>query len=366
MTDLIRPDLAHIPAYVAGKDRPDAIKLSSNEVSFGPLPSVQRAIDAAGRTANRYPDIAAWELREALGRQFGLAGDQVAVGAGSSSLCQQLVQVTCLSRGDEVIFPWRSFEAYPIFVAVVGATPRPIPLVEDTQAVDLEGIAAAVTDRTKLIFVCNPNNPSGTAFDAAAFEQFMARIPVDVLVALDEAYIEFAQVESGVGELEKYPNLVVLRTFSKAYGLAGLRLGYMLGPVEIVEAVNKVSIPFVVSSVAQAAGIASLESQAQVELKERVDAIVAERERVFERLSGAMAPAGGTPTSSASATAAPTSSASATAAPAVVASQANFLWLPGSHLTDLDGVVLRVFDEGTRITIGTPEESEALYRALGI
>ena len=336
MSSLIRPDLAAIPAYVAGKDRPDAIKLSSNEAPLGPLPSVLAAIEHAAQAANRYPDIAAWQLREALGAHFGFGPDQVAVGAGSSSLCQQLVQVTCLSRDDEVIFPWRSFEAYPIFVAVVGATPRPIPLVEKTQALDLDAMAHAVTDHTKLIFVCNPNNPSGTAFDLDAFTEFMAKIPATVLVALDEAYIEFAQVESGVGELEKYPNLVVLRTFSKAYGLAGLRLGYMLGATEIIEAVNKVSIPFVVSAVAQAAGIASLEPAAQVELKERVDAIVAERERVYERL------------------------------PDVTPSQANFLWLPGRHFSDLDGVVLRVFDEGTRITIGTPEESEALYRALDL
>ena len=229
---MLRSDLTNIPSYVPGKKETGAVKLSSNELAHGALPSVKKALDTV--EVNRYPDMFAVELREKLAAAFGLDFTNVAVGCGSSALCQQLVQITCLDRDDEVIYPWRSFEAYPIFVDVCGATKVAIPLKDE--AVDLDAIAAAITDHTKLIFLCNPNNPTGTVFSGDQFDAFMKHVPADVVVALDEAYIEFADVESGVGKLAQHPNLVVLRTFSKAYGLAALRIGYALGSSELIDA----------------------------------------------------------------------------------------------------------------------------------
>lgn len=319
---MLRSDLTNIPSYVPGKKETGAVKLSSNELAHGALPSVKKALDTV--EVNRYPDMFAVELREKLAAAFGLDFTNVAVGCGSSALCQQLVQITCLDRDDEVIYPRRSFEAYPIFVDVCGATKVAIPLKDE--AVDLDAIAAAITDHTKLIFLCNPNNPTGTVFSGDQFDAFMKHVPADVVVALDEAYIEFADVESGVGKLAQHPNLVVLRTFSKAYGLAGLRVGYALASAELIDALIKVAIPFAVSAPAQAAALASLD--APDELAERVAEVKEQRARVQEALG-------------------------------TVPSQANFVWLPGQKF-EKDGVIVRNFPEGTRITVTTPEETDAL------
>ena len=320
---MLREDLTNIPSYVPGKKIEGAIKLSSNELAHDALPSVKQALDKV--EVNRYPDMFAVELRETLASTFDLSFEQVAVGCGSSALCQQLVQITCLNHEDEVIYPWRSFEAYPIFVDVCGATKVPIPL-DKNEAVDLDGIAEAVTENTKLIFLCNPNNPSGTAFTGAEFDAFMKRVPADVVVALDEAYIEFADVESGVGKLAEHPNLVVLRTFSKAYGLAALRIGYALGSSELIDALIKVAIPFAVSAPAQAAALASL--AAGDELAARVAEVKKQRARAQEALGA-------------------------------VPSQANFIWLPGQKF-EKEGVVVRHFPEGTRITVTTQKETDTL------
>ena len=299
------------------------MKLSSNELAHGALPSVSLALSQV--QVNRYPDMFAVELRETLAATFGLTLDHVAVGCGSSALCQQLVQITCLERTDEVIYPWRSFEAYPIFADVCGVRKVPVPLTAD-HAVDLAAMAAAVTSHTRLIFLCNPNNPTGTAFTGAEFDTFMARIPADVVVALDEAYIEFADVESGVGKLRNYPNLVVLRTFSKAYGLAGLRIGYALCSPSLVDALIKAAIPFAVSTPAQVAALASL--AAPDELEARIREVKLQRRRVEKQL-------GTTP------------------------SHANFVWLPGIRW-EKEGIMVRHFPEGTRITITTAAEMDAL------
>lgn len=335
---MIRADLSDIPTYVPGKDIDNATKLSSNEVAFTPLPAAISAITEAAGGANRYPDIAAVELRGVLAEHLELDPEQVTVGCGSSALCQQLVQTTCL-QGDEVIFPWRSFEGYPIFARVAGAVAVPIPLLPETQGHDLDGMIAAITDRTRLIFLCNPNNPSGTTFTEAEFEAFMERVPSHVVVGLDEAYFEFNRSEDSPVATEavrRYPNVVGLRTFSKAYGLAGVRIGYAFGDPEIIAAMNKVAIPFAVSSVAQAAAIASL--NAADELMERAEEVVAERDRVATAVG---------------------------AAP----SQANFVWLPGEQASDLagrlaeHGVVIRAFPEGARITVTTREENNRLIHA---
>ena len=332
---MIRPDLSSLPAYVPGKRQVDALKLSSNEATQPPLPAAVDAMAAAAAGANRYPDMGAVAIREALAKHLGVAFEQVAVGTGSSALCQQLVQVTC-ADGDEVVFPWRSFEAYPIFAQVHGATPVAIPLKDE--GVDLEAIAAAITDRTRLIFICNPNNPSGSIVTRAEFAEFMAKVPAEITVALDEAYTEYLRAEDtplATEDIAKYPNLVGLRTFSKAYGLAGLRIGYAFGQPDMIEALNKVSIPFSVNSVAQAGALASL--AAQDELKQRTDTAVAERQRVIE-------------------------------ATGAYPSEANFVWLPGetpelaAALAE-QGVLVRSFPEGIRITVTTPEETDQLLAA---
>lgn len=333
----IRPDVRTIPSYVPGKRWPNAIKLSSNEVTHPPLPAAVTAMAEAAAGANRYPDMAATELVTALAEHLGAEPSQVAVGCGSSALCQQLVQITA-GPGDEVIFPWRSFEAYPIFTQVTGATPVPVPL-DDAGRNDLVAMAAAVTDRTRLIFVCNPNNPTGTVVGESEFLEFMAQIPDHIIVALDEAYFEYVRADDTPIATEligRFDNLVGLRTFSKAYGLAGVRVGYACGHPAVIEALNKVALPFGVNAVAQAGAIASL--NACDELLERTDEVVAQRDRVATQLGAAM-------------------------------SEANFVWLPlpdaqsvAAQLAEA-GVIVRAFDEGLRITVTNQVESDALLTA---
>jgi len=342
---MIRPDLADIPAYVPGQRQPDGLKLSSNEVTTPPLAAAVEAMSRAAAGANRYPDMSAEDLRAALAEHLDVDVDQVAVGCGSSALCQQLVQITA-TPGDEVIFAWRSFEAYPIFARAVGATPVAIPLTAD-DAHDLDAMAAAITDRTRLIFLCNPNNPSGTTISQEEFDSFMAQVPEEVIVGLDEAYFEYNRAEDTVLATEaitRHPNVVGLRTFSKAYGLAGVRVGYAFGAPEIIAALNKLAIPFAVSSVAQAGAVASL--AAADELLERTEETVAERDRVAEAL-------GTRP------------------------SQANFVWLPAEDLTGRlgatpaelaarlaeHGVLVRAFPEGVRVTVTTASEADRLLAA---
>lgn len=336
---MIRPDLSDIPAYVPGARLPDALKLSSNEVAFGPLASVADAMASACAAAHRYPDLGAAALKEAVATHVGTQASQVAVGTGSSALCQQLAQITC-APGDEVVFAWRSFEAYPIFARVVGATPVPVPLT-GTGHHDLDAMAAAVTERTRLIFLCSPNNPSGAVITADQFHDFMARVPDDVVVALDEAYIDFNRdpdAVDGAEALARYGNAVSLRTFSKAYGLAGLRVGYAFGAAEIIEALDKVAIPFGVSAPAQAAAIASLDDAASRELAARTDETVSARGRVVERLG-------------------------------CLPSQGNFVWLPGGEASATAealagaGVLVRAFPEGVRVTVTTEEEADQFLAA---
>ena len=372
---MVRSDLSSLPAYVPGASVPGALKLASNESSLAPLPSVASFVSDATSQLNRYPDMAAVDIRTALAEFVQPAGStgagtdveplswaNIAVGNGSSALCQQSIQATC-AQGDEVVFAWRSFEAYPILTRIAGAEPVQVPLDAELRH-DLDAMISAITERTKLIFVCNPNNPTGTTITSAEFAAFMDKVPERVQVILDEAYLEYDR--SGDGPLASfmeedaegaapranlarvlatYPNLAVCRTFSKAYGLAGLRLGYMVGHAPFIEAMNKVGIPFGVNALAQAAGVASL--KAQGELLERVNATVEQRTRVLDAL-GEWAPE------------------------LRVDSQANFVWLPvGDAAVDLDaalkteGIIARCFGgEGVRITITVAEEIDRLLPAL--
>jgi histidinol-phosphate aminotransferase len=339
-----RVDLDSLPNYVAGRSVPGAIKLSSNETPGGPLPSVAKAIAEATADVNRYPDISVGKLATRLAEKLDVELAQVAVGCGSVALCQQLVQAMC-APGAEVLFAWRSFESYPIVSQIGAATPVKVPL-DAAHTHDLEAMAAAVTPKTRIVFVCNPNNPTGTANRRAELERFLDTVPSDVLVVLDEAYREFVtdpDVPNGLDFVRTRDNVAVLRTFSKAYGLAGLRVGYFVGPEQIAEAVRKVYVPFSVNSLAQIAAMASLDAQS--ELLARCETIVAERERVRNELLDA--------------------------GYEVPETQANFVWLPlGDASLDFaehtlaNKVVVRAFaGDGVRVTISHPEENDLFLHA---
>ena len=202
------------------------------------------------------------------------------VGAGSVAALAHVLQAYC-GAGDEVVFAWRSFEAYPILVSLAGAQPVPVPLTPDARH-DLDAMAAAITDRTRVVIVCSPNNPTGPSIRADDFAAFMEAVPSRVLVVLDEAYVEFVRDEDtvdGLAELGRHDNLLIMRTFSKAYGLAGMRVGYAAGPADLITPVRGCVTPFSITELASVAAMASLD--AVDELLERVDRTVAERQRVL-------------------------------------------------------------------------------------
>ncbi len=342
MTAWIRPDLESLPGYVPGQTIAGAVKLASNEVADGPLPSVVAAIAEAAAGINRYPDNGATALLDRLSVRLKVPRSQLATGCGSVALCQQLVQATC-GRDDEVLFAWRSFEAYPLIARVAGIRQRTVALRPD-HTHDLPAMLDAITPATRMVFVCSPNNPTGTAVRRDELVAFLDAVPGGVLVALDEAYHEFVTdpaVPDGV-ELRR-DNLVVLRTFSKAYGLAGLRVGYCVAPEPITAALRKVAVPFSVNSLAQVAALASLD--VADELLARCQEIAAERERVQHelRMMGY----------------------------AVPESQANFVWLLlgertaafGAHCLEHKIIVRAYPPDGVRVTISTPSDNDTLLTA---
>ena len=345
----LRPEIAALPPYRQGRPAPvDGFKLSSNENPFPPLAGVAAAVAATADEINRYPDATALALRERIAERFAVTSDEVIVGAGSVSLIAQFIAAAA-GPGDEVVYSWRSFEAYPGLVTVSGATSLQVPNRSD-HSHDLDALAAAVTDRTRVAIVCSPNNPTGTIVTAAEFDTFMAAVPGDLLVLLDEAYIEFVRDEASVDGrslIGRYPNLVILRTFSKAYGLAGLRVGYAIGPVPILDAARSTAIPLGVTAASSAAALASLEPAAEAELLERVATIAARRERLREALV-----AQGWP---------------------VPAANGNFVWLPTREATAdvaerlfAAGLVTRAFPpEGIRVSVGEEESVETLLTILG-
>ena len=345
-----------LPAYRPGKGAAQAeaehgitgaIKLASNETPWPPLPAIVAAIADAAAGANRYADHRASALRAALAAARGIAIEQVTVGCGSVGLLQQLL-LSYGEPGTEVVYPWRSFEVYPVYVRLVGATEVTVPLVD--HAADVDGILAAVTAATRLVLVANPNNPTGTAIGVAELDRLARGLDDDVLLVVDEAYHEFADpalgdpVDAFVGRRD---NVVVLRTFSKAHGLAGMRVGYAMGHPSVIETIDKTLFPFAVNAAAQAGALAAL--RVEDEILDRCAAVVAERDRVLTALrdDGHEVPD----------------------------PQANFVWLPlGEHSDDVyldlerEGVVTRPFSgEGLRVTIGTPEENDrflATYRRV--
>ena len=352
MTVRIRSALDTLPAYAPGRSVPGAIKLASNELAFPTLPAVARAIaDAAVHESvgiNRYPDNGAAALVTALAGHTDAPESHLVAGCGSVALCQQLVQATA-ERGDEVLFGWRSFEAYPIVTQITGATAVRVPVTAGHE-LDLDAIAAAITPATRLIFICTPNNPTGTTIRRAEWESFLDLVPDDVLVTIDEAYTEFDDAPDspdGRDYATTRPNVVALRTLSKAYGLAGLRVGYAIADPTVVSAMRKVAIPFALNSLAQAAAVSAL--GAKQELAPRWLQVIAERERVHAALTalGYQVPV----------------------------SRANFVWLPlrersaafAAH-AETHKVIVRAFPDatgGVRVTIGAPHENDAFLAAAG-
>ncbi len=339
-----RDTIASIPAYVAGKPpapRPGqrVFKLSSNENPYPPLPGVVEAAEAAVAVMNRYPDMGNTALYAALSERLGMPQARLAAGTGSVAVLYHLLQAFC-DPGDEVVYAWRSFEAYPIAVSATGAVSVQVPVDADGRH-DLDAMAEAVTERTKVVIVCTPNNPTGPSVTETGLRALVEQVPDHVLVVVDEAYREFVREQDpidGLALARDHANVAVMRTFAKAYGLAGFRVGYLIAHEEVAAAVRACALPFGVSSVAQAAAVASLD--AEDELLARVESIVAERARVVAGL----ADQGWT----------------------FPEPQGNFVWLPLAErtaefaaLAEEAGITVRPFaGEGVRVTIGEPDAND--------
>lgn len=350
-----RPALDSIAPYVPGRATSDAVqgavdlaRLASNESPFPPPQQVVDAICRAAAGAHRYPDDDVGELTDALSASLGVPGRALTVGNGSSELLARCALAT-LGPGDNVVFASPSFVMYPILAQLTGAQARPVPL-RDGAFHDLDAMAAAVDARTRLVFVCTPNNPTGAATGRAELARFLHAVAPDCLVVLDEAYQEFVDVEDdpdvhhdGIPLVQDHPNVLVTRTFSKAYGLAALRCGYAVAHPDVIATIDKVRMPFVTNHLAQHAALAAL--QARDECLTRVASLVRERNRVGTALTGAGL--------------------------RVAPSHGNFLWIvvPGrsrelAAACERDGVLVRPLGpDGVRVTIGAEGENDRLIAA---
>lgn len=342
-----------IPAYTPGRfaasssDAPTVApaKLSSNELPYPTGPAVVDAVREAARTLNRYPDMAAAELVATLAARHGVEPSQIVPTTGSVAALYHLLQAYC-DPLDEVVFAWRSFEAYPIAVTLPGALAVTVDLDGDHRH-DVDAVVDAISERTKVVLVCTPNNPTGPIVPQDELERLVAAIPPEIVVVVDEAYVEFVTdpaAADGCALLAAHPNVAVMRTLSKAWGLAGARVGYLIAAPEVAAATRKASLPFGVSTLAQVAALATLADEDG--MRTRVAQVVAERKRLLPavRALGFDVPE----------------------------SQANFFWLPvgadavalAAHL-DEGGVIGRPFaGAGVRITVGLPEENDRVLAAL--
>lgn len=345
--------LATLPTYKPGKSAEltmaehglsYAAKLSSNENPYGPIPSVVDAICRAAHDINRYPETTSAAVRASLASKLSVGVDHVTVAGGSSGILLQALNAFA-GPGDEVLFGWRSFEAYPIYTRQMGGTDVPVP--NRGFDIDVDAIANAVTAKTKVILLANPNNPTGTAIPEADLRRFVDAVPERVLIVLDEAYREFITpgcTVDGVVAFADRPNVLVSRTLSKAYGLAGLRIGYAVGHPEVIQALDKVQAPFSISNVTQAATLAALD--AEEELARRVAILNSERDRLVAEIRNLGLE--------------------------IPTSQANLVWLPAGTQTpalfdalERRGVVSRAFSpEGIRVSVGTPEDNNMFLEAL--
>jgi histidinol-phosphate aminotransferase len=355
---LIRPALAGLVPYEPGKPVEEVqrelglarvVKLASNEGPYGPFPEALEAIQRAALELNRYPDGGAWRLRHALADRHDVSFDQVTVCAGADAVVGYVCQAT-LDPGDEVVTGWPSFASYVIDPLKLAALPVRVPLVDER--IDLDALLAAVTSRTKLVFIAAPNNPTGTTNSRAELDAYFERVPPHVLTVLDQAYFEYLDepdYPEGISEyLQEGRRVLVLRTFSKIYGLAGLRVGYGVGPADVVTAIGKVRRAFDVTSVGQEAALASLDARSELE-RRRV-----ENRGAMTLLERALRDHGLEP-----------------AGPAV----ANFLFVRVGDAEGMNGellkrgVIVRPMGsfgapDALRITAGTPDEIAVLADAL--
>ncbi|MDU1224739.1 histidinol-phosphate transaminase [Varibaculum cambriense] len=340
----LRQVLSDLPAYVAGKgDAGKVVKLSSNELPFPPAKPIIEAGEQALTSINRYPDAIGSALAAKLGAHYRLNPEQVVVGPGSIQVLANALSAVA-QAGNNVVYAWRSFEAYPILVGITGASSRQIPL-NSHGGHDLDAILSAVDENTAAVILCSPNNPTGTSLTGTQVREFLAALPTQVLAILDEAYFEFdtslGHVD-GATLLADFPNLLVLRTFSKAYGLAGLRCGYGLTSLYLAEAIRKVATPFGLSAVAEACALAALADNAA--MLSQVSQICKERERVLSELRNlgwTIPQAGG-----------------------------NFIWFGAPVGAQIQaaalsqGVQTRGFVEGVRVTIGSRAENDQFLTAI--
>lgn len=342
-----RPDIVKVPIYsrASASVVPVTIRASSNEAPFGPAESVQQAVVQRLETANLYPQIGGEDLNLALCKALGVSADEVISADGSLSLLNYLLLTYC-RPGDQVVYSWRSYEAYPICVRTAGAVPVPVPNSAEGGH-DLEGMLKAINASTAAVIVCSPNNPTGAHVTQDELKSFLDRVPTRILVVLDEAYCDFdltADAPDALALHRQYANLVVLRTFSKARGLAGLRVGYAFGAPDVIRNVNRILPPFPVNALGVAAALASLQDD---EFRLRtVRAIVKARVDLEERAKRLGL--------------------------SYVQSHANFVWFPlGDESSRLgqacaeQGMSVRVFpQEGTRISVGFPGVGDAFERAI--
>lgn len=338
--------LADLPPYVPGR-RPDGgakqpARLASNEVPWPPSGAIVAAMERALRDVNRYPDAQYAELREAIAWHVGRPAGSVAVANGSTALLRDLV--TALVEADsEVVFAEPSFPYYRGTAIAAAAVPVPVPLAD--HAHDFCAMLDAITEHTRVVIICNPNNPTGSAYANEELESFVSRVPRDVAVVLDEAYVEFAKGVDGTQLLDRFPNVVVVRTLSKAHGLAGLRIGYAIGDEAVIEAVSRLGVPFRIDAVAAAGALAALQPVQIAESERRVTSIIEERNLLLESLRSRGWP--------------------------VAESSANFLFLPvGDAAAEVarvcasNGVLVRAIGGGIRVTIGSRDDCEQFLKAL--
>jgi len=355
-SELANPEVRTLTPYEPGKPIEElerelgitgAIKLASNENPFPPSPAVLAALREALPSLNRYPDGSGFSLREALAKRHGISSDQVLLGNGSNELIELLLRVF-MRPGEEVIMPTPSFVVYPLITQGAGGTKVEVPLRE--WRLDLSGMTRAITKRTRLIFIANPNNPTGTIVTADEVRQFMDEVPERIIVVFDEAYYEFAQgpdFPESVAYLREDRKVVVLRTFSKIASLAGLRIGYALAAVECVGLLNRIRQPFNVNSLAQVAALAAVEDE---EHTRRSIAVVEKGKQDLYRQFRALGLT-------------------------YVPTRANFILVQVPDAASIypallrEGVIVRPMGGAglrgaLRVTIGTPEENARLIAAL--
>jgi histidinol-phosphate aminotransferase len=278
----LRPALGEIVPYEPGKPVEEVqrelglervVKLASNEGPLGPFPQALEALERAARELNRYPDGGAYRLRAALAERHGVRFEEIAIGAGADGLIDGISQAV-LDPGDEIVCGWPSFPSYVIYALKLGAEPVRVPLRDERY--DLDALLGAVTKRTKLVYVCHPNNPTGTMNSRAELEAYFERVPDHVLTVIDQAYFEYIEEPDYPDAVEEYfkagRRVIVLRTFSKIYGLAGLRVGYGVGPADFVTALGKTRRAFDLTTPAQEAALASLDAPDELAHRRKLNA----------------------------------------------------------------------------------------------